>query len=385
MSTRRPIMEDEHEEFRSSFNTFLDRELAPRYDEFDRNGIVDRAVWSKAGQQGFLAPEAPEEFGGAGVDDFRFNVVLAEEINRRVMRGFGVSAHNDVVLPYIMRLGTDQQKRRWIPGMVSGKLITAIAMTEPSAGSDLSLIRTRAHAVASASGKTYRVNGQKTFITNGRNADLVVTAVRTGDHPYRGLSLLVLERGMKGFERGRNLEKLGMHAQDTSELFFDDVQVPAENLLGEENRGIEYLVENLPRERLSISVGAVAAAERCLELTIEYVKGRAAFRGTLADLQHVRFVLADLATQLRVMRVYVDDCIARHCRGELDPDEAAMVKLASTELQVKVNDRCLQLHGGYGYMEETEVARMWRDGRAQTIYGGASEVMLHIVGKSIVS
>ncbi|TWP34936.1 acyl-CoA dehydrogenase family protein [Leekyejoonella antrihumi] len=378
---KRPLMTPDHETFRTSFDRFLDAKVLPRWDEFERDGIVDRSVWKEAGSAGFLALEVPEEFGGAESTDFCFNAVLGEQINARVMRGFGLTLHNDIVVPYLMRLGTREQQRRWLPGMVTGDIIAAIAMTEPGAGSDLSGISTRARRTTTG----YVVNGQKTFITNGQNADIIVTAVRTDDDPYGGLSLLVIERGMPGFDRGRNLDKLGMHAQDTSELFFDNVEVPAENLLGQENKAFGHLVDNLPRERLSIAVGAVAAAERAIALTIEYVRDRAAFRKHLSDLQNTRFVLADLATQTRMARVFVDDCITRHNAGELGVDEAAMVKLACTENQVHVVDRCLQLHGGFGYMAETQIGQLWRDSRPQTIYGGASEVMKHIIGKSLVS
>lgn len=374
-------MTPDHETFRDSFNRFLDKAVVPRWGEFEREGVVDRAVWKQAGAAGFLALEVPEELGGAGSKDFRFNAVLGEEINARILRGFGITLHNDIVVPYLMRLGTAEQQSRWLPGMVTGELITAIAMTEPGAGSDLAGISTRARRTHNG----YVVDGQKTFITNGQNADIVLTAVRTGEDPYRGLSLLVVERGMEGFTRGRNLDKIGMHAQDTSELFFDGVEVPEANLLGEENGAFGHLVDNLPRERLSIAVGAVAAAERALALTIEYVRNRKAFGKRLADLQNTRFVLADLATNTRMARLFVDGCIDRHNAGQLGPDEAAMVKLACTENQVHVVDRCLQLHGGFGYMAETQIGQLWRDSRPQTIYGGASEVMKHIIGKSLVS
>lgn len=383
-SKSRPILTDEHEAFRSSFKTFLDRTIAPRYQEFEREGVVSRDVWAEAGRMGFLAPEVPAEYGGPGADDFRFNAVLGEEINARIMRGFGLSVHSDIAVPYFLRLGTEEQKQRWLPGMVTGELIAAIAMTEPGAGSDLSGISTHARIEGSGREKTYVVNGQKTFITNGQNADIVITAVRTGPHPYRGLSLLVIERGMSGFTLGRNLEKVGIHAQDTSELFFDNVRVPVSNLLGEQDHGFVHLVENLPRERLTIAVGAVAAAECALDLTIRYVKGRPAFGKSIADLQNTQFVLADMATDIRMARVFIDDCLMRHVEDELDATEAAMAKLAATELQVRVVDRCLQLHGGSGYMLETDIARMWRDSRPQTIYGGTSEVMKHIIGKMLI-
>lgn len=381
---RRPrrVLTPDHEAFRSSFSTFLDRVLAPRYEEFERAGIVAREVWTEAGRMGFLAPEIPTAYGGAGTTDFRFNAVLGEELNARSMRGFGISVHSDIVVPYLLRLATEEQKRRWLPGMVSGELIAAIAMTEPGAGSDLASIGTRARFDSKSGG--FVVNGQKTFITNGQNADLVITAVRTGENPYRGITLLVLERGMKGFERGRNLEKIGIHAQDTSELFFDNVHVPPENVLGELNRGFYHLVENLPRERMAIAIGAISATERILELTIKYAKGRPAFGKSLGDLQNTQFELADLVVDARRTRVFIDDCLMRHTTDELDAIEAAMAKLAATELQVRAADRCVQLHGGYGYMMESEVARMWRDGRPQTIYGGTSEIMKHIIGKQLM-
>lgn len=384
LAKKRPILTEEHEALRASFTTFLDRVIAPRYEQFERDGIIPREVWLEAGRMGFLAPEVPEAYGGPGAEDFRFNAVLGEEVNARIMRGFGISIHSDIVVPYLMRLGTEEQKQRWLPGMVTGELIAALAMTEPGAGSDLASIHTRAQLEGSGPNATYVVNGQKTFISNGQNADFVITAVRTGENPHRGLSLLVIERGMEGFTRGRNLQKLGIHAQDTSELFFDNVRVPAANLLGEHDNGFAHLIDNLPRERLTIAIGAVAAAERALELTIRYVKNRPAFGGTIADLQNTRFLLAELATDIRATRVYVDDCLMRHTLGELDGTEAAMVKLVASELQVRVVDRCLQLHGGAGYMAETELARMWRDSRPQTIYGGSSEVMKHIIGKSLV-
>lgn len=379
----RAVLDEDHEAFRESFTTFIERVLQPRYAEFEKNGIVARDVWLEAGKMGFLCPEVPEEFGGAGVGDFRFNAVVVEEINARSMRGFGVSVHSDIVVPYLLRLGTEEQKARWLPGMVTGETIAAIAMTEPGAGSDLSSIRTTARLEGTGDDAVFVVNGQKTFITNGQNADIVITAVRTGPDRHRGLTLLVLERGMPGFSRGRKLDKIGIHAQDTSEIFFDDVRVPVANVLGTVGGGFSHLIENLPRERVSIAIGAIAAAERALEVTIGYVKNRPAFGKRLADLQNTQFVIADLATRIRIMRVYVDDCLRRHLADELDATEAAMVKLAATELQVHTTDRCVQMHGAYGYTEEGEIGRMWRDSRPQTIYGGASEVMKHIIGKAL--
>lgn len=378
---KRLLMTWEHELFRTSFNQFLDREVVPRWTEFEAAGIVDRSVWRAAGDNGFLAPEVPEEYGGVGSNDFRYNAVINEQINARRLRGFGIMLHNDIVTPYLLRLGTEDQKQRWLPGMVTGERISAIAMTEPGAGSDLASIQTRAKKLSDG----YLINGQKVFITNGQNADLVVVAARTAESRYRGLSLLVVERDMDGFKRGRNLKKIGMYAQDTSELFFDNVHVPAENLLGGEDEAFIHLVENLPRERLSIAIGAVAAAEYAIEITTEYVKNRHAYGKMIGDLQNTRFLLADLATTTQLVRTFVDECIVRHNAGELTADDAAMAKLACTENQVHVIDRCLQLHGGTGYMADVTVAQMWLDARAQTIYGGTSEVMKHIIGKGLVA
>jgi long-chain-acyl-CoA dehydrogenase len=380
----RPVLDHDHEAVRASFRTFIDRRVAPRWAEFESAQRVPREVWLEAGRMGFLATETPSEYGGADNSDFRFNAVIGEEINARNMRGFGLSVHSDIVLPYLLRLGTPEQKARWLPGMVTGEIIAAIAMTEPGAGSDLSRLSTTAQREGAGDDAVYVVRGQKTFITNGQNADIVITAVRTGEHPYHGISLLVIERDTPGFTRGRPLSKLGIHANDTSELFFDEARVPARNLLGEEGKGFVYLVQNLPRERLALAIGAVASAEHVLDLTTTHVKNRKAFRGTLADLQNTQFVLAQLTAEARALRVYIDDCLLRHTTDELDATEAAMAKLLCTELQVKVADACLQLHGGMGFMEETEVARVWRDSRAQTIYGGSSEVMRHIIAKEVL-
>jgi alkylation response protein AidB-like acyl-CoA dehydrogenase len=377
----RAIFEPSHELFRESFRTFLAKEVLPCYSQWEQDGIVDRAIWIKAGQHGFLGLGVPEEYGGAGTDDFRYNVIIAEELARQTLSGLVFTMQNDVALPYFLHLATEEQKRRWLPGIVSGEKITAIAMTEPQAGSDLAGIRTR--AVRSADGDEYIVNGAKTFISNGQLADLVIVVARTGEDRHRGLSLIVVEGDTPGFTRGRRLDKIGMHSQDTSELFFDDARVPAANLLGEENRGFYALVRNLAQERLSAAVGAVAGAESMLTDTLEYVKGRVAFGQPIGRFQNTRFVLAELFTEARVARVFIDHCITEHLSGRLSDDEAAMAKWWTTELQNRVMDRCLQLHGGYGYMNEYRVARAWRDSRVLTIAAGSTEIMKEIIGRSL--
>ena len=343
---------------------------------------VPREVFAKAGGHGFLGMAVPEEHGGAGVDDFRFNAVLSEEAQRAGLGSvhLGMSVHSDICLPYFLSYATDEQKQRWLPGLVSGELIAAIAMTEPGTGSDLAGIAT---AAARKDGE-YVVNGAKTFITNGINADLVITAVRTDrGERHRGLSLLVVERGTPGFERGRNLEKIGTHAQDTAELFFDDARVPAENLLGNEGEGFAYLVSNLPQERLSIAVAAVAAAEAAVGWTVEYVRDRKAFGTPIGSFQNTRFELAEMRTEVDVGQAYVDRCVEALNAGELTAEDAAGAKWWCTELQGRVVDRCLQLHGGYGYMLEYPIARAYADARVTRIYGGSNEIMKEIVGRAM--
>jgi alkylation response protein AidB-like acyl-CoA dehydrogenase len=378
---QRSLFEPEHDAFREMVRGFMDRFVVGRHEQWEKAGIVDREVWVEAGKQGMLGTDVPEEYGGGGVADFRYNVVLDEEIIRVGATGLGFGLHNDIVGPYLLTLATDEQKRRWLPGFCSGELITAIAMSEPGAGSDLQRVRTR----AVRDGSDYVLSGSKTFITNGINADLVLVVVRTDPDAdgARGISLLAVERGMPGFERGRNLDKIGMKAQDTAELFFDEVRVPAENLLGQENRGFVHLMENLPQERLSIAVVAVAACEAVLALTLEYAKTRQAFGRPIGSFQHSRFLLAELATQTTVARTYIDECIRAHQRRELTVQDAAMAKWWTTDLQNKVADACLQLHGGYGYMTEYPVAKAWLDGRVQSIYGGTNEIMKEIVGRGL--
>jgi alkylation response protein AidB-like acyl-CoA dehydrogenase len=379
---RRTLFEDEHQDFRASWRTFLEREVAPRYERWERERLVPREVFAEAGGHGFLGMAVPEEHGGAGVDDFRFNVVLSEEAQRAGLGSvhLGMSVHSDICLPYFMRYATEEQKERWLPGLASGELIAAIAMTEPGTGSDLAGIAT----TAVRNNGEYVVNGAKTFITNGINADLVITAVRTDrGERHRGLSLLVVERDTPGFERGRNLEKIGTHAQDTAELFFDDACVPAENLLGNEGEGFAYLVSNLPQERLSIAVAGVAAAEAALRWTVEYVRDRKAFGAPIGSFQNTRFELAEMRTEVDVGQAYVDRCVEALNAGELTAEDAAGAKWWCTELQGRVVDRCLQLHGGYGYMLEYPIARAYADARVTRIYGGSNEIMKEIVGRSM--
>ncbi|WP_395296742.1 acyl-CoA dehydrogenase family protein [Kitasatospora hibisci] len=378
---QRDIYTEEHEDFRATVRAFLAKEVLPHYDRWERAGIADRSAWLAAGRQGLLGIAVPQEYGGGGSADFRYAAVLAEEFARAGASGLALGLHNDIIGPYLTSLATEEQKRRWLPGFCSGELVTAIAMTEPGTGSDLQGIRT--HAVDR--GDHYLLNGAKTFISNGILSDLVVVVARTTpEGGARGLSLLVVERGMTGFERGRNLDKIGQKAQDTAELFFEDVRVPKENLLGEEHQGFVYLMQNLAQERLTIAASAIAGAEYLVEITTEYVKQREAFGRPLAKLQHVRFEIAELATECAVTRAFVDRCITEHNRYALTPADASMAKWWATELQKRTADRCLQLHGGYGYMAEYPVARAFTDGRIQTIYGGTTEIMKEIVGRSLL-
>ncbi len=379
---KRTIFTAEHEAFRETVRTFLDKEVRPHHERWEREGIVDRELWLAAGKRGLLGLAVPEEFGGGGTDDYRYSAVLAEEFARAGASGPAIGLHNDIVGPYLTGLTTDEQKRRWLPGFCSGGTITAIAMTEPGAGSDLQGIRT----TATDRGDHWVLNGSKTFISNGILADLVIVVARTSpDGGAKGLSLLVVERGAEGFERGRNLDKIGQKAQDTAELFFDDVKVPKENLLGEENGAFIHLMTNLAQERMSIAVASIAGAEELLAITTRYVKEREAFGRPLAKLQHIRFEIAEMATECAVTRAFLDRCIEDHAAGLLDAVHASMAKWWATELQKRITDRCLQLHGGYGYMSEYRVAKAFADGRIQTIYGGTTEIMKEIIGRSLLA
>ncbi|HET9729337.1 MAG TPA: acyl-CoA dehydrogenase family protein, partial [Acidimicrobiia bacterium] len=338
----RELFETEHDELRASFRAWLDKEVVPHHLEWERAGIVPHVLFASAGGLGFLGMEIPERYGGGGVKDFRYNMVIDEEVQAAGVggAGLGISLHNDICLPYFMRYCTDEQRERWLPGIASGELVTAIAMTEPGIGSDLAAMTT----TAIRDGDVYVVNGSKTFITNGINADLVITAVKTDPtQRHKGISLLVLERGMDGFTRGRNLEKLGLHSQDTAELFFSDVAVPATNLLGTEGEGFLQLVHNLPQERLSIAIAGVAAARTALGWTLDYVKERTAFGQPIGSFQNSRFVLAEIATEVEIGQAFIDRCVLALNAGTLTAEEAAMAKWWCTELQKRAVDRCLQL------------------------------------------
>jgi alkylation response protein AidB-like acyl-CoA dehydrogenase len=379
---RRTIYDETHSLFREAFRSFVDKEVLPFVEEWEEAGIVDKAMFRKAGRSGFLGIAVPEQYGGGGQPDFRYNAVMAEEFSRA---GVGSSAsslliHNDTCLPYLLAGTNDEQKARWLPGVCSGDLVTAIAMTEPGAGSDLAGIRT----TAIRNGDHYLVNGTKTFITNGINSDLVIVACKTDPtQRHRGMSLLVVEAGMPGFERGRRLKKIGQHSQDTAELVFTDVQVPVANLIGEEGGGFKELVTKLPQERLSIAVLAVAQAETAFGWTLDYCKQRHAFGQPIGSFQHNRFKLAEMRTEIDLARVFVDRQVEALNAGELTPEDAAEGKWWCTEMAWRVLDTCLQLHGGYGYMEEYPIARAWRDGRVPTIYGGTTEIMKEIIGRSL--
>ncbi|MGK5519717.1 acyl-CoA dehydrogenase family protein [Micromonospora sp. URMC 107] len=374
------LYERDHEEFRELCREFLTREAVPHHERWEADGIVDREVWRRAGAAGLLGMDVDTEYGGGGQRDFRFNAVLDEEIIAAGCTGLGFGLHNDVVAPYLTELTTDEQRKRWLPGFCSGDLVTAIAMSEPGAGSDLAGIRTG----AVRDGDSWVLNGQKTFITNGELADLVVVVVRTApDQGAHGVSLIAVESGTPGFSRGRRLAKVGLKANDTAELFFDDCRVPAENLIGTENHGFYHLMANLPRERLSIAVAAVAAAERLLALTLDHARSRQAFGRPIGAFQHNRFLLAELDTEVTIARTFVNHCVAEYGAGRLSVTDAAKAKWWTTELQNRVADRCVQLHGGYGYMLEYPVAKAWLDGRVQTIYGGTTEIMKEIIGRGL--
>jgi alkylation response protein AidB-like acyl-CoA dehydrogenase len=379
---QRDLFDEEHELFRRSFRRWLEKEVVPHHLEWENAQIVPHELFSAAGEHGFLGMAVPTEHGGGGNDDFRYNLVIGEEIQYAGVNaaGLGITLHNDICLPYFLRYCEGGQRERWLPGIASGELVTAIAMTEPGIGSDLAAMTT----TAIRDGDHYVVNGSKTFITNGINADLVITAVKTDPtQRHKGMSLLVLERGMQGFERGRNLDKIGLHAQDTAELFFNDVPVPVDNRLGQEGDGFLYLVSNLPQERLSIAATGIAAARAALDWTLDYVKERSAFGQPVGSFQNSRFVLAECATEVAIGQAYIDRCVLALNAGDLSADEAAMAKWWCTELQKRVVDRGVQLHGGYGYMREYPIARAYADARITTIYGGTTEIMKEIIGRSL--
>jgi len=378
---RRNLYEEDHQLFRASFRAFVEQEILPHYDRWTEAGVVDRDLFDKAGERGFLALDVPTEYGGGGIEDFRFNAVMAEEYARAGVgpAGSSLGLHNDIVVPYFLS-ADDAQRSRWLPGIASGASVTAVAMTEPGTGSDLASIRT----TAVRDGDDYVINGQKTFISNGQLADLIVVAVKTDpSQTHAGMSLIVVEGDRPGFTRGRNLAKVGMKAQDTSELFFDDVRVPAANLLGAEGTGFFQLVDKLPRERLSMAVGAMASAEAAFGWTLDYAKQRQAFGRPIGSFQHNRFTLAEMRTELDVGWAFVDRQILAYNDDDLTAEDAAMAKWWCTEMQLRVIDRGVQLHGGYGYMLEYPIARAYADSRAQTIYGGTTEIMKEIIGRGL--
>jgi acyl-CoA dehydrogenase len=378
----RTLFSPEHDAFRESFRTFLEREVAPFHAAWEEQGHVDRAVWNKAGENGFLCTSMPEEYGGAGVDKL-FSVIEMEELGRAGFTGIGFSLHSEIVAPYLLHYGTEAQKRKYLPKLASGELVTAIAMSEPAAGSDLQGVKTS----AIRQGDHYLLNGSKTFITNGWHADLVIVVAKTNPEAGgKGTSLLLVERGMPGFVTGNRLKKIGLKAQDTAELFFNDVKIPLENLLGGgafENRGFVCLMEQLPWERLQIAVTAVASAQAAIDWTCDYVKDRKAFGQAIGNFQNTRFKLAEMQTETQIAQVFIDKCTELLMIDKLDTATASMAKYWATDLQCKVIDECVQLHGGYGYMWEYPIARAFVDARVQRIYGGTNEIMKEVISRSM--
>ena len=379
---KRTAFDSEHDMFRDSFRKFLKEEAVPFHEQWEKDGQVSHEFWKKAGAQGYLCPTVPEAYGGSEAD-FRYNAVVSEEVANFGLTGIGFNLHSDIAVPYLMAYGTEEQKQKYLPGCVSGDIVTAIAMTEPGTGSDLQNVKT--NAVLSDDGEHYILNGSKTFITNGQLADLVIVVAKTNpDGGSKSSSLLLVETGMEGFVKGQNLNKIGMKAQDTSELFFQDVKVPKANLLGEEGMGFIYLMQELPQERLSVSLAAVSCAESILEQTIEYVKDRKAFGKSIASFQNTQFKLAEMSSTVTMARVFIDKCLELHLDKELDSVTAAKLKLLTTDIQCDVVDECLQLHGGYGYMWEYPVARAYADARVQKIYAGTNEIMKLIIGRELI-
>lgn len=377
----RSIFNSDHEAFRDMVVKFLEKEAVPHHAKWEEDGQIDRALWNKAGEQGLLCPCLPEQYGGVGAD-YLYSAIVMEEISRLGLTGIGFGLHTDIVAPYIEHYGSEEMKQKYLPKMVSGELVGAIAMTEPGAGSDLQGVRT----TAVRDGDHYVINGSKTFITNGQHADIVVVVAKTDPAAgAKGTSLIIVEAGTPGFTKGRNLHKVGMKAQDTSELFFQDVRVPVSNCLGKEGMGFIYLMQELPQERLGIAVNGIAMAEGALKLTIDYVKERKAFGKHIADFQNTQFKLAELHSKVMQGRVFVDRCLELHTQGKLDVPTAAAAKYLITDLQCEIIDECVQLHGGYGYMWEYPIARMWADARVQRIYGGTNEIMKTIIARAVLA
>jgi alkylation response protein AidB-like acyl-CoA dehydrogenase len=374
------LYESEHEDFRSAFRSFLDKEAVPHVEKWEQNGTPAREFIVAAAESGFLGFEFDAEHGGLGIRDFRYNAVMTEEVVASGMAGDTFSMQNDIMVPYLRDLTTPEQRDRWLPRFTSGRLVTALAMSEPGAGSDLAAITTSARREADE----LVINGSKTFITSGATCDMAIVLTRTGERGGRGTTLVAVEHGTPGFERGRPMHKIGRKAQDTAELFFSDCRVPVENVIGEPGRGFGHAIGNLPRERLSIAVSGVASARHALGLALDHTRGREAFGGALANLQSVRMALAEMHTDISVLQEYVDRCVQALDAGELSAEEAAGAKYKATDLQWEVVDRVLQMFGGYGYMEEYPIARIWRDARVQRIYGGSNEVMKDLVGRALV-
>ncbi|WP_348748710.1 acyl-CoA dehydrogenase family protein [Pseudomonas rhodesiae] len=375
----RTLFSPDHELFRESVRTFLEKEAVPFHGQWEKQGYIDRDLWRKAGEAGMLCSHLPELYGGLDAD-FLYSAVVIEEIGRLGLTGIGFSLHSDIVAPYILHYGSEALKHKYLPKLISGEMVTAIAMTEPGAGSDLQGVKT----TAVLDGDEYVINGSKTFITNGYLADLVVVVAKTDPKAgAKGTSLFLVEADTPGFAKGERLEKVGMKAQDTSELFFQDVRVPKENILGQAGMGFAYLMQELPQERLTVAIGALSSAEAALAWTLEYTRERKAFGKAIADFQNTRFKLAEMATEIQVGRVFVDQCMALHLEGKLDVPTAAMAKYWATDLQCKVLDECVQLHGGYGFMWEYPIARAWADARVQRIYAGTNEIMKEIIARSL--
>jgi acyl-CoA dehydrogenase len=373
----RPVFREDHEQFREQARRFIEKEIAPNLHDWEHAGIVPKDIWRKAGEVGLLCSTVPEEYGGSG-GDFGHSAVMIEELARVNATAIGFTTHSEIVAPYIVAYGTEEQKQRWLPGMASGELIGVIAMSEPGIGSDLRSMRTS----AKREGDEYLINGQKTFITNGGNAGLMVTATKT-DPASKDLTLICVEEDRVGFSKGRMLEKIGLKGQDTSELFFDNVRVPVANRLGEEGKGFSYLTHQLAWERTIIGIRAAASIEALLEDTLQYVRERKVFGKTVFDFQNTKFKLAECKAQATMLRVFVDDCLGKAMRGELSAEVGAMCKLMGSEMQGKVLDELLQLHGGYGFMSEYKISRAWVDARVARIYGGTSEIMKEIISRSL--
>lgn len=378
---KHPYLSEDHDIFRKALRKFLEKEAYPYFEEWEEQRMIPRSFWEKMGEQGFLCPDVEEKYGGIGVD-WGFSVVINEELERVGTSLVGVGLHNDIVVPYITAYGTEEQKQRWLPKCVTGETITAIAMTEPGAGSDLANIK----STAVLDGDHYVLNGQKTFITNGIHSDLVIVACKTDlktEQKHKGISLLVVERDTPGFSRGKKLNKIGLHSQDTAELIFEDCLVPKENLLGQEGKGFLYLMEKLQQERLVVAIAAQVAAEDMLQMTIDYVKTREAFGKPISKFQHIQFKLAEMATEIEMGRTFIDQLIAKHMAGENVVTQVSMAKWKLTDMAKQVASECMQLYGGYGYMEEYKIARRYRDTPVSAIYAGTNEIMKLIIAKNM--